>query len=164
MQQQALSAIVAWVRLERAMDTFNLTLKQTFGITGLQLAILRILAERPALPLAALRKALVMHPATLGQAVDELRVKGLCIVRTNPEDRRARLVALTPEGERLLAEAPLAGPVRLRQVKVAPARLDRLAAALEDAIELFGLTDWAPAEKPGAARRTGPADPDPMAS
>ena len=68
-----------------------------------------------------------MHPATLGQAVDELRTLGLCIVRPNPSDRRARLVALTPDGEALLARAPLAGPVRLRQVAADPIRLERLA-------------------------------------
>ena len=144
MQQQALAAIVAWVRLERATDTFNAMLRKQFGITGLQLSVLHILAERPQLPLAALRMALVMHPATLGQAIDDLRAKGLCDVRPNPEDRRARVVALTQAGTALLRNAPLAGPVRLRDPVLDPARLDRLAAALEDAMDLFGLTDWMP--------------------
>jgi len=144
MQQQALSAIVAWVRLERATENFNLMLKRDLGVTGLQLSILRILAERPSLPLAALRKTLVMHPATLGQAVDALRGLGLCVVGRNPADRRARVVSLTEQGEALLARAPLAGPVRLRQLAAEPARLDRLAAALEDALELFALEPWAP--------------------
>jgi DNA-binding MarR family transcriptional regulator len=144
MQQQALSTIVAWVRLERAFEAFNLELKKSFGLTGLQLAVLNILAERPSLRLAALRKALVAHPATLGQAVDELRAGGLCAVTRDPADRRARLVALTPAGETLLAAAPLAGPVRLRQTAADPARLDALARALEDALDLFGLADWAP--------------------
>ena len=142
MQQQALSAIVAWVRLDRAVELFNAELKQRHGITGLQLAVLRILSERPQLPLAALRKALVMHPATLGQAIDGLRRKGLCQVRRNPADKRARDIAITPEGEAVVAAAPLAGPVRLREVNHDPARLDRLAAALEDAVDLFGLGQW----------------------
>ena len=144
MQQQALAAFVAWVRLERAMDAFHLALKRDHGITGLQLAVLRILAERPRLPLAALRKALVMHAATLGQAIDALRVKGLVTVRTDPRDRRARMVGLTDKGTQLLARAPLAGPVRLREGTPDPAQLDRLAAALEDAVDLFGLGEWAP--------------------
>jgi len=147
MQQQALSAIVAWVRLERAVDAFNADLKKRFGITGLQLAVLRICAERPQLPLAALRKALVMHPATLGQSIDELRRMELVAVRTDPKDRRARLVGLTEKGAALLAEAPLAGPVRLRAVDHEVARLDGLKLALGDAIELFGLGDWDPARK-----------------
>jgi DNA-binding MarR family transcriptional regulator len=142
MQQQALSAIVAWLRLERTIDAFNLDLKRKHGLTGLQLAVLRILAERPRLPLAALRKALVMHPATLGQAIDALRRKGLCDVRYDSRDRRARLVSLTAAGSALVAAAPLAGPVRLREIPADPARLEKLASALEDAVELFGLTPW----------------------
>jgi DNA-binding MarR family transcriptional regulator len=150
MQQQALSATVAWVRLDRAVELFNAELKQGHGITGLQLAVLRILGERPQLPLAALRKALVMHPATLGQAIDGLRRKGLCQVRRNPDDRRARDISITPEGEAIVAAAPLAGPVRLREVNYDPARLDRLAAALEDAIDLFGLGQWVEKRKEAA--------------
>ena len=144
MQQQALSAIVAWVRLDRAFENLNAELKRRYGLTGLQLSVLRILAERPQLPLAALRKALVMHPATLGQAIDKLRVMELVTVRRDQADRRARLVALTPAGTALLADAPLVGPVRLRELAADPARLERLSAALEDAIALFGLESWAP--------------------
>jgi DNA-binding MarR family transcriptional regulator len=144
MQQQALSATVAWVRLERAMAAFEADLKKRFGITGLQLSVLRICAERPQLPLAALRKALVMHPATLGQSIDELRRMDLVTVRTDPSDRRARLVGLTEKGTALVAEMPSTGPVRLREVDHDVERLDRLKAALEDAIELFGLGAWTP--------------------
>jgi len=146
-QQQALSAIVAWVRLERAIDAFNAELKKRHGVTGLQLAVLRICAERPQLPLAALRKALVMHPATLGQSIDELRRMELVTVRTDPTDKRARLVALTDSARTLLAAAPLAGPIRLREVDHDVARLDRLKLALTDAIDLFGLEAWDPAKK-----------------
>ena len=144
MQQQALSATVAWVRLERAMAAFEAELKKRFGITGLQLQVLRICAERPQLPLAALRKALVMHPATLGQSIDELRRMDLVAVRTDPNDRRARLVGLTDKGAELVAKIPSAGPVRLREIDHDVARLDRLKSALEDAVELFGLGEWAP--------------------
>ncbi len=150
MQQQALSAIVAWVRLEQAIQSFNHTLRRDFGITGLQLAVLRILGERPALPLAALRKSLVMHPATLGQSIDELRTMELCTVTRDARDKRARIVAITDKGRELMARAPLAGPVRLREIDTDPARLDRLRDAFTDAVELFGLDKWAPGnrEKP----------------
>lgn len=144
MQQQALSAIVAWVRLERAMAAFEAELKKRFGITGLQLQVLRICAERPQLPLAALRKALVAHPATLGQSIDELRRMDLVTVRTDPKDRRARVVGLTEAGAALVEATPLAGPVRLREIDHAVPRLDALKLALEDAIELFGLGEWTP--------------------
>jgi MarR family transcriptional regulator, temperature-dependent positive regulator of motility len=99
------------------------------------------------LPLAALRKTLVMHPATLGQAIDELRRMGHCVVRRDQDDKRARVVAITPQGVALIEQAPLAGPIRLRQLDHDPARLERLAAALGDAIDLFGLAPWMPDQK-----------------
>ena len=149
MQQQALSAIVAWVRLDAAIQNFNQALRKEFGITGLQLAVLRILGERPALPLAALRKSLVMHPATLGQSIDELRVMGLCTVERDARDKRARLVAITDKGRELMARAPVAGPVRLRAMEHDVMKLDRLKAAFEDAIEMFGLTEHLPGKTEG---------------
>lgn len=149
MQQQALSAIVAWVRLDSAIQSFNQTLRKEFGITGLQLAVLRILGERPQLPLAALRKSLVMHPATLGQSIDELRVMELCTVTRDARDKRARIVAMTDKGRELMARAPLAGPVRLREIETEPARLDALRDAFTDAVELFGLADHVPGKTEG---------------
>lgn len=149
MQQQALSAIVAWVRLDTAIQAFNQTLRKEFGITGLQLAVLRILGERPSLPLAALRKSLVMHPATLGQSIDELRTMGLCTVERDGRDKRARNVAITDKGKELMSRAPMAGPLRLRAIDHEVARLDRLKAAFEDAIEMFGLSDHLPKKTEG---------------
>jgi len=148
MQQQALSAIVAWVRLDAAIQGFNQTLRKEFGITGLQLAVLRILGERPSLPLAALRKSLVMHPATLGQSIDELRVMELVTVTRDQRDKRARVVALTDKGRELMARAPVAGPVRLRAMDHDVQRLDRLKAAFEDAVGLFGLETYLPGGEP----------------
>jgi DNA-binding MarR family transcriptional regulator len=149
MQQQALSAIVAWVRLDAAIQNFNQQLRREFGITGLQLAVLRILGERPALPLAALRKSLVMHPATLGQSIDELRTLGLCTVERDSRDKRARQVAITDKGKELMARAPMAGPVRLRAMDHDVAKLDRLKAAFEDAVEMFGLSEHLPGKTEG---------------
>ena len=149
MQQQALSAIVAWVRLDAAIQNFNQALRKEFGITGLQLAVLRILGERPSLPLAALRKSLVMHPATLGQSIDELRAMELCTVERNPKDKRARVVAITDAGKALMARAPMAGPVRLRAIDHDVAKLDRLRLAFDDAVEMFGLSEHLPKKTEG---------------
>jgi DNA-binding MarR family transcriptional regulator len=103
--------------------------------------MLRIVAEEP-VTLATLRSRLVMHPATLGQLFDRMQRLGLVELRVSGRDRRKRAVEPTERGRRLLAEAPLAGPVRLRQFAAEPDRLRRLAAAFQDAVELFGLKEW----------------------
>jgi DNA-binding MarR family transcriptional regulator len=140
----AIRAIRSWLRLERAFAAFNRELRATVGLTGAQLAMLRIVAEVGPTTLAGLRGRLRLHPATLGQLVDRLRDKSLVALSTDPTDARRRVVELTDEGRRALRQAPLAGPVRLRSVEADPDRLATLANALDDAIELFGLQRWAP--------------------
>ena len=152
MEAQALAAIRAWTRLDQAIASFNRALERRHGVTGAQLAILRLVQEwgsplpgtqERVVPLAAMRERLVMHPATLGQLLDRLSERGLVTLTADPGDRRRRLVALTAEGIRMVGDAPLAGPVRLRHVPADPDRLRRLAEAFQDAIVLFGLEEYA---------------------
>jgi DNA-binding MarR family transcriptional regulator len=135
------AAIRSWLRLDQAFTAFNRHLRERHGVTGAQLAMLRIVSERP-VTLAELRANLAMHPATLGQLVDRLVRQGLLDRRPTDTDRRKRRVEPTEAGWRLLREAPLAGPVRLRHEPARPERLKRLAAAFDDAIDLFGLKEW----------------------
>jgi MarR family transcriptional regulator, temperature-dependent positive regulator of motility len=139
----ALAAIRAWMRLDAAIGAFNHALERQHNITGAQLAILRIVAELgPRVRLSDLRQRLVMHPATLGQLLDRLAVRGLVALSVDESDRRRRLVEVTGAGRRLIAAAPLAGPVRLRHVDVEPHRLEHLTEALTDAVVLFGLEGY----------------------
>jgi DNA-binding MarR family transcriptional regulator len=103
-----------------------------------------------------------MHPATLGQSIDELRTMDLVTVRRDPRDKRARVVALTDKGRELMTRAPLAGPIRLREIESEPARLDALKAAFEDALALFGLEEHAP--KSAARGQSQPLADDAMES
>jgi DNA-binding MarR family transcriptional regulator len=139
----AIRAIRSWLRLEQAFAAFNRELRATVGLTGAQLAMLRILHEVGPVTLAELRGRLRLHPATLGQLVDRLKEKSMVTLSADPTDGRRRIVELTAEGRRALHDAPLAGPVRLRSVQADPARLATLADALDDAVELFGLQRWA---------------------
>jgi DNA-binding MarR family transcriptional regulator len=93
--------------------------------------------------LARLRERLVPHPATLGRLIDRLARRGFVELAPDPADRRRRTVRTTGEGLAVCREASLAGPVRLRHTTADPDRLRRLAAACEDAVELFGWKEWA---------------------
>jgi DNA-binding MarR family transcriptional regulator len=142
---EALAAVRAWTRLENARAEFGRMLERRHGITGAQLAVLRLVTEfGPAgITLAWLRERLVLHPATLGQLVDRLARRGFVELTPDPGDRRRRTIQVTAKGQDVCRDAPLAGPVRLRHVPLDPARLRRLADALDDAIDLFGWKEWA---------------------
>jgi MarR family transcriptional regulator, temperature-dependent positive regulator of motility len=142
---QPQDAIRAWLRLEAAFAAFNAELLARHGLTGAQLGMLRLIAEFGGrTSLTELRERLALHPATLGQLVARLAEKGLVSVSVDRSDQRRRLVQLNEQGERLLAEAPLAGPVRLRQEPPDPVTLAKLTEAFELALDAFGLTQHAP--------------------
>jgi MarR family transcriptional regulator, temperature-dependent positive regulator of motility len=153
MDPDALAAVQAWTRLDGAIGAFNRRLEREHGVTGAQLAILRIVREWSGagggVALSVMRERLVMHPATLGQLLDRLSARGLVAVSPDPTDRRRRLVRLTKGGERLVEAAPLAGPVRLRYQPADRTVLRRLAQALDDAIVLFGLEGYTHGKRPG---------------
>jgi len=140
---EALRAIRGWYRLQRATAALARHIERAHGVTGEQLALLRIVAEREAWSLRELREQLTMHPATLGQALERLATRGLIRVEPDAADRRRRIVAAEAAGRALLARVPQAGPGRLRSAPADPALLARVADGFEQAIALFGLEDWA---------------------
>lgn len=142
-QSEGIRAIRAWLRLEVAFDGFNAYLKARHGVTGAQLAMLRIVAEQEPVTLLSLRSQMAMHPATIGQLIDRIVERGFLIRKRSREDARRRELAVSAAGRRLLSAAPVAGPVRLRSAPVERTRLRRLTRAFEDAVVLFGLEEWA---------------------
>ena len=139
----ALAAIRAWYRLDRAFAGVDRWIRRTYAVTGEQLAIARIVAERETWSLTELRERLTMHPATLGQALARLQARGFVDTWPDETDGRRRIVALTRTGRDLVAAIPLVGPVRLRTTGGDPDELDALAHAFDQAVDMFGLRPWA---------------------
>ncbi|TFF23116.1 MarR family transcriptional regulator [Jiella endophytica] len=73
-------------------------------ITPVQFAALDALAHNPEIDQKGLAELVAKDRATLGTVVERLEQKGLVTRRVSPDDKRARVLALTPEGEALLAK------------------------------------------------------------
>lgn len=71
-------------------------------LTAVQFAALNALALQPGMDQASLAAAIGFDRATMGGVLERLERKGLVQREVSPQDRRARLLYLTPEGERLL--------------------------------------------------------------
>jgi DNA-binding MarR family transcriptional regulator len=72
-------------------------------LTPVQFAALATLRDRPDVDQATLAGLIAHDRATIGGVLDRLEAKGLVSRRTDPADRRARLVRLTEAGAALLA-------------------------------------------------------------
>lgn len=75
------------------------------GLTNGQFSLMMAL-NRPEPPtMGALAAFLAMDRTTLTAALKPLERRGLVEVRTSPQDRRSRVMQLTPEGRELLGRA-----------------------------------------------------------
>ncbi len=75
------------------------------GLTNGQFSLMMSL-NRPEPPgMAAVASLLAMDRTTLTAALKPLQRRGLLRIKTDPVDRRARLMTLTPKGRRLLTRA-----------------------------------------------------------
>jgi len=85
----------------RRFDEAFRPLDLTNGQFSLMMSLNR--PEPPSIGLVA--ALLAMDRTTLTAALKPLQRRGLVVVIANPEDRRSRLLALTPEGKKLLSRA-----------------------------------------------------------
>jgi DNA-binding MarR family transcriptional regulator len=76
-----------------------------FDLTSVQFATLDAIARQPGIDQAGLAASISFDRATIGGVVDRLEGKGLVRREVSAQDRRARLLRLTPAGERLLADS-----------------------------------------------------------
>jgi DNA-binding MarR family transcriptional regulator len=77
---------------------------RSLGLTPPQAAILRGATERSNASLRALARTMGTDPMSVKRCVDDLELRDLLRSATGHEPRRARVVRLTPAGERLVTE------------------------------------------------------------
>jgi len=77
---------------------------QAFGVTPVQFAALNALVATPGIDQRTLAASIGFDTSTLGGVVDRLEARGWVKRQVSPEDRRARLLQVTPEGKQLLQE------------------------------------------------------------
>jgi len=74
-----------------------------FDLTPVQFAALDAIRESPGIDQAGLAEAVAKDRATIGAVADRLEQKGLVTRKVNAQDKRARILALTEDGEALVA-------------------------------------------------------------
>jgi DNA-binding MarR family transcriptional regulator len=74
------------------------------GVTPVQYAALQVVGNQPGIDQRTLARNIALDASTTGGVVDRLEARGWLERRTSAEDRRARQLALTPEGAQALAE------------------------------------------------------------
>lgn len=92
-------------RATRAVESRALASIQGTGLCGSDFGVLEALLHKGPLPVNALGKTVLLTSGSITTSVDRLTQRGLVARRDDPDDRRVRIVSLTPEGRRLIKAA-----------------------------------------------------------
>jgi MarR family 2-MHQ and catechol resistance regulon transcriptional repressor len=102
------SGIHVWLVLWKAFKSVEHSATQSVMGLGLGLsdfAVLELLLHKGPQPVNAIGKKVLLTSGSMTTAVDRLESRQLVRRTGDPEDRRARIVALTPAGRRLIQKA-----------------------------------------------------------
>ena len=121
------------------MKAFHATAKYLYagleqtGIDETDFRILEVLLNKGPLPVNTIGPKVNLTPGSISTAVDRLFAKGLVSRVESAEDRRVRIVALTPRGKALIVSAfrKHSGQMRKAFAELSPEELRSLEAALK---------------------------------
>lgn len=105
----------ALLSLHRYLRAYAKKVSAELGISGRQLATLRLLHEARSCSVGQIAAHLFIADSTASELLDGLQERGFIIRTRLGDDNRVAMVALTPAGEELVQRAPLGGVGLLRQ-------------------------------------------------
>jgi MarR family 2-MHQ and catechol resistance regulon transcriptional repressor len=103
-----LTGVHLWLVLWKAFDSLQLHALRSIREMGLGLSdfgVLEALLHKGPLPVNALGAKIRLTSGSISVAIDRLEEKGLVERKDDAEDRRARVVHLTPAGRKLIESA-----------------------------------------------------------
>ncbi len=113
-----------------------------FDVTPVQFAILNALMDEPGEDQITLSGRVAFDPATFGSVIGRLEAKGWVAREADPDDKRRKLLWITPEGEQLAlkmkravsrAQQRIVGPLAADEREHLGALLGKLIAGHEEA-------------------------------
>src|ERR1017187_1335110 len=125
-----------WLVMMKAMRALTRYARAGIEQTGLGLSdfgVLEILLHKGPLPVNTIGPIVDLTPGSISIAVERLFAKGLVSRVESAEDRRVRIVALTPCGKELIAGAFRKHSVQMKRVfsELSPGELRGLEVALK---------------------------------
>jgi DNA-binding MarR family transcriptional regulator len=91
------------------------------GITPVQYAVLQTVSNQPGIDQRTLAGAIAFDTSTIAGVIDRLEARGWLVRTVDPDDKRVRRLALTADGDALLA-ATVPGMRRAQERILAPLR------------------------------------------
>jgi MarR family 2-MHQ and catechol resistance regulon transcriptional repressor len=149
-----ISAPRLWLVLARAHGAVASYIEHAIAAQGLCLSkfmVLEVLLHKGPLTISTIGEKVLLASASMTSAIDGLEGKGLVVRKNSPEDRRVRLVELTPAGRELISSLYAQHEKDLESVTAGLSAEERK--SLYDGLKKIGFAakHAAPAEKASRA-------------
>jgi MarR family transcriptional regulator, 2-MHQ and catechol-resistance regulon repressor len=96
--------LVLW-RTYRAMLSKSEDSRKNLGLGDSDFRVLEVLLHKGPTPVNVIGEKVELTTGSITTAVDRMEAKWLVVRKNHPEDRRVRIVELTPKGRRLIEKA-----------------------------------------------------------
>lgn len=138
MKKNSSEAMHVWLvmlKASRAIGRYTTAETQAAGLGESEFRVLEVLLHRGPLPVNTIGPKVDLTPASISEAVDRLYGKGYVSRVESPEDRRVRIVSLTPKGKALIVPAFAKRAAALKKVfsEFSAGELQQLEAAMKRA-------------------------------
>jgi DNA-binding MarR family transcriptional regulator len=105
LKEPALGAVLDFMRLlwavDHALQSASKRMETSFGVTGPQRLVLRIVGRFPGIAAGRVAEILHVHPSTLTGILKRLETRGMLQRKADSRDARRALFSLTTKGRRL---------------------------------------------------------------
>lgn len=103
--ESPLGAVLDFMRLlwsvDHALQSSSKRMEMTWGITGPQRMVVRIVGRFPGIAAGRVAEILRVHPSTLTGILQRLETRGILQRESDPRDARRALFGLTSKGKKL---------------------------------------------------------------
>jgi len=144
-KEPALGAVLDFMRmlwaLDHALQSASKRMEASFGLTGPQRLVVRIVGRFPGIAAGRVADILHVHPSTLTGILKRLEGRGILQRRPDPRDARRALFVLTAKGRKL--DTVRTGTVEQAVRRVLSRDQDKVSAAQEVLVALSEELDAA---------------------
>jgi MarR family transcriptional regulator, 2-MHQ and catechol-resistance regulon repressor len=113
--------------------------RKNLGLGDSDFRVLEVLLHKGPLPANVIGEKVELTTGSITTAVDRMEAKWLVVRKNHPEDRRVRIVELTPKGRRLIEKAYAQHEIIMEKAMKHLSREDR--AVLVDLLKRLGKSN-----------------------